>query len=120
MDTPPRNTPLPVGITLDQNMSLKTDSERKEMADKPFRPILGSVMWGQLATRPDLSFAVSLLSRFQVNPRIEHWKGLLHVIGYIKNTMDYRLTYSRDSELTPLAYVDANYRGCRDTRRSTS
>ena len=119
-DVPPRNTPLPVGIILDQNMSPKTDSERKEMANKPYRPVLGSVMWGQLATRPDLSFAVSLLSRFQADPGIEHWKGLLHVIGYIKNSMDYGLTYSRDADLTPLAYVDADYGGCRETRRSTS
>ncbi len=89
-----RNTPLPVGFLLDQHMSPKTDSERNEMANKPYRPVLGSVMWGQLATRPDLSFAVSLLSRFQANPRIEHWKGLLHVIGYIRNTIDYGLTYS--------------------------
>ena len=116
----PRNTPLPVGFTLEQAMSPKTDSERKEMADKPYRPVLGSVMWGQLATRPDLSFAVSLLSRFQADPGIEHWKGLLHVVGYIKNTMDYGLTYSRDADLTPLGYVDADYGGCRDTRRSTS
>ena len=119
-DITPRNTPLPIGITLDQNMSLKTESERKEMGDKPYRPVLGSVMWGQLATRPDLSFAVSLLSRFQADPGIEHWKALLHVVGYIKNTMDYGLTYSRDADLTPLAYVDANYGGCRDTCRSTS
>ena len=33
--------------------------------------------------------------------------------------MDYGLTYSHDGDLTPLAYVDADYRGCRDTRRST-
>jgi hypothetical protein len=45
-----RNVPLPVGIVLDQAMSPKTDSERKEMTDKPYRPVLGSVMWGQLAT----------------------------------------------------------------------
>ena len=50
----PRNTPLPTGIVLDTNMSPKTESEKKDMADKPYRPILGSVMWGQLATRPDL------------------------------------------------------------------
>jgi len=118
--TSPRNTPLPVGITLDHNMSPKTDSERAQMADKPYRPVLGSVMWGQLATRPDLSFAVSLLSRFQADPGIEHWNALMHVIGYIKNTMDYGLTYSRDADLTPLAYVDADYGGCRDTRRSTT
>ena len=116
----PRNTPLPTGIVLDNNMSPKTDSEKKDMATKQFRPILGSVMWGQLATRPDLSFAVSLLSRFQANPGIEHWNALMHVIGYIKNTIDYSLTYSQDADLSPLAFVDADYGECRDTRRSTS
>jgi hypothetical protein len=34
--------------------------------------------------------------------------------------MDYGITYFRDTELTPLAYVDSDYGGCRDTRRSTS
>jgi len=116
----PRNTPLPVGTILDQGMSPKTDFEKEQMVDKPYRSVLGSVMWGQLATHPDLSFAVSLLSRFQANPGIEHWKALMHVIGYIKNTIDYSLTYSRDGDLSPLAFVDADYGGCRDTRRSTS
>ena len=101
-------------------MSPKTDSERKEMADKPYQPVLGSIVWGQLATCPDLSFAVLLLSQFQANPGIEHWKSLLHIIGYIKNTMDYGLTYSCNAELTPVAYVDADYGGCCDTRCSTS
>ena len=57
----PRNTPLPAGLILDADMSPKTDSEKREMSDKPYRPILGTVMWGQLATRPDLSFSVSHL-----------------------------------------------------------
>jgi hypothetical protein len=116
----PRNTPLPVGIILDNNMSPKTESERFMMYDKPYRPILGSVMWGQLATRPDLAFSVSLLARFQSNPGIDHWNALLHVVGYIRNTIDYGLTYYRDSELSPTAFVDADYGGCKDTRRSTS
>ena len=116
----PRNTPLPVGIILDSEMSPKTDSERKQMYDKPYRAVLGSVMWGQLATRPDLAFSVSLLARFQANPGINHWNALMHVIGYIKNTISYGLTYSRDSDLSPTGFVDADYGGCRDTRRSTS
>ncbi len=68
----PRNTPLPVGIILDTNMSPNTDSKQQQMSTKPFWPVLGSIMWGQLATRPDLSYAVLLLSRFQANPGIEH------------------------------------------------
>ena len=34
--------------------------------------------------------------------------------------MDYGLTYSRHFDLSPTAFVDADYGGCRDTRRSTS
>src|SRR5260221_2404714 len=98
------NTPLPVGIMLDNNMSPKTESENNQMADKLYHPVLRSVMWGQLATHPDLSFAVSLLSRFQANPGIEHWNALIHVIGYIKNMIDYGLTYSRDADLLPIAF----------------
>jgi hypothetical protein len=120
MSIPPQNTPLLVGFIVDQNMSPKTDSETKEMGNKPYCSLLGSVMWGQLATQPDLSFAVSLLSWFQANPVIEHWKGLLHVVRYIKNTIDFGLTYSHDTNLTSLAYVNADYGGCHDTRRSTS
>jgi hypothetical protein len=116
----PRNTPLPTGITLDSNMSPKTESEKKEMVDKPYCPILGSVMWGQLSTRPDLAFTVSLLARFQANPKIDNWNALMHVIGYNKNTIDYGLTYSRDHDLSPTAFVDADYGGCKDTWRSTS
>jgi Reverse transcriptase (RNA-dependent DNA polymerase) len=49
-----RNTPLPVGIVLDANMSPQTDSERREMDDKPYRSILGTVMWDN--SQPDLTY----------------------------------------------------------------
>ena len=77
-------------------------------------------MWGQLATCPDLSFSVSLLACFQSNPGLNHWNALLHTVGYIKNTLDFRLSYSREYDLSPHAYVDADYGGFRDTCRSTS
>ena len=51
------------------------------------------------------------------------WQSLnapLHVIGFIKNMIDYGITYSQDAELSPIAFVDADYGGCRDTCWSTS
>ena len=42
----PRNVPLPVGLILENNMSPKTESEKQQMLDKQYRPILGSIMWG--------------------------------------------------------------------------
>jgi hypothetical protein len=77
-------------------------------------------MWSQLATCPNLSFSVLILAHFQANPGTEHWKALMHIIGYIKSTLDYGLTYSHDSDISPQAYVDADYGGCKDTHRSTS
>lgn len=44
----------------------------------------------------------------------------MHVIGYIKNTIDYGLTYTCGTGLSPYVFVDADYGGCKDTRRSTS
>ena len=44
----------------------------------------------------------------------------MHVIRYIKNTLNYRLTYSHDGNLSPHAFVDTDYGGCRDTCCSTS
>ena len=41
----PRNTPLSPRIILNSNMSPKMDSEKKAMDDKPYRSVLGSVMW---------------------------------------------------------------------------
>jgi len=38
-------------------------------------PVLRSIIWNQLATCPDLSFSVSLLSQFQADPGVEHWKA---------------------------------------------
>ncbi|KAF7353204.1 Gag-Pol polyprotein [Mycena sanguinolenta] len=116
----PRSTPLPVGIALDSSMCPSTPEEHAEMVGKPYRTLVGAVMWGQLATRPDLSFPVSILTRFQTNPGIEHWRALLHVLGYIRHTLDYALVYSRNGSLTPKGYGDADYAGCVDTRRSTS
>ena len=78
-------------------------------------------MWAQVAMYLDLSFVITLLTCFQSNPGPAHWKSLLHVLTYIKHTLDYCITYSQDSEesIKPIGYVDADYRGDLDTHRST-
>ena len=43
---------------------------------------------------------------------------MLHVLGYIKGTLNYRITYTRGSlgGLKPIEYVDSDYAGDSDTR----
>lgn len=90
------------------------------MADKPYREALGSIMYAQVCTRPDLSFAVATLSRFASNPGIAHWKALQHVLRYISATLEYKVRYGGEgcSSPTPVGYVDADFAGNLDTRRS--
>lgn len=63
-----------------------------------------------------------MLARFQSNPGPAHWHAMMHVLGYVKGTLGYHITYchKRDTGiLKPEGYVDADYRGDLDTRRST-
>jgi hypothetical protein len=46
------------------------------------------------ATRPDISFAMSKLSRFMSNPGIDHWHALERVMCYLCGIMSYRFHYS--------------------------
>ncbi len=77
-------------------------------------------MWEQLATRPDLSYAVSVLSRYQTNPGLEHWRALIHSYGYIRKTIKFGITFVDNAPLAPIVLVNTDYAGCKDTRRSTS
>jgi hypothetical protein len=95
------------------------------MKDKPFHPILGTIVWGSSGTRPDLLYACCALGHVQSNPGPEHWDILIGVLRYIKGTLDYGIRYTQsttgtDMTLKPDGYVDSDWAGCVDTRRSTS
>ncbi len=60
------------------------------------------------ATRPDISFAVSKLSRFTSNPGDDHWRALGRVMRYLKGTMDLGLHYTGYSAVLE-RYNDSNW-----------
>lgn len=115
-----KSTPLPSGTILSESDCAKTDEDHHFMNDKPYREALGSCMWAQVATRPDIAYALSVLARFQANPGPAHWKAMLHLLAYLKGTLSYKITYHRGASIDPIGFVDADYAGDVDTRRSTS
>src|SRR3954462_961932 len=46
-------------------------------------------------TRPDISFAVGLLSQFMQEPKVVHWQGVMRVLAYFKATPGKGLLYRR-------------------------
>ena len=61
-DSNPKSTLLPPGIDISDDLSPKTEEDRLFMTDKPYHSTLGGLMWAQVATRPDLSYAVNTLA----------------------------------------------------------
>ena len=114
--------------TLDPNSKLSkeqcpaTDEEKAQMRAYPYAQLVGSLMYLAIATRPDISYAVGLLGRFSSNLGLAHWKAAKHVLRYLKGTKDIKLTYAPDPSQSKLflSYCDADHRGDRDNKRSTS
>ena len=78
------------------------------MSKIPYRQAIGSLMWAAVATRPDISFAVSTLSQFLENPGGTHWTAAKRVFKYLKGTRDYKLTLGRNREGL-VGYTDADW-----------
>ncbi|XP_059598730.1 secreted RxLR effector protein 161-like [Vitis vinifera] len=88
------------------------------MKNIPYASAVGSLMYAQVCTRPDIAFAVGTLG--QSNPGIDHWKAAKKVIRYLQGTKDYELMYRRTSNLKVVGYSDSDIANCVDSRKSTS
>ena len=78
-----------------------------EMYDT-FRSVLGKCMWLSTSTRPDITFAVNKIARFASNPTKDHWNALVHLVRYIKGTVDLGLRF-KPGEFSVQGYTDADY-----------
>ena len=63
------------------------------MKNVPYASALGSIMYAQVCTRPDIAFATGLLGRYQSNLGYDHWVAAKKVMRYLKRTKDYMLIY---------------------------
>ena len=73
-----------------------------------FRKVLGKCMWLSTSTRPDITFAVNKIARFASKPTEDHYNALVHLVRYIKGTVDPGLRF-KTGEFTALGYTDADY-----------
>ena len=67
----------PVTLPLDPNHKLRKYQEGDNIADiSLYQQIIGSLMYLVIGTRPDLAFAISLLSQFSSKPTVEHFQNV--------------------------------------------
>ena len=76
-------------------------------------------MYVMLCTRPDICYAVGIVSRYQSNPGLDHWTAVKIVLKYLRRTRDYMLVYgAKDLILT--GYTDSDFQTDKDFRKSMS
>jgi hypothetical protein len=111
--------PFRHGVTLSRDQCPNTTDEIERMKQIPYASAVGSLMYAMLCTRPDICFAVGMVSRYQSNPGEDHWTAVKHILKYLKRTRDLMLVYQADS-LDPIGYTDSDFMSDRDSRKSTS
>jgi hypothetical protein len=80
---------------------------------------IDSLLYVQVYTRPDIAMVVGMLSRYQSNPRMKHWKATKKVMRYLQGTKDYGLTYRHTDHLEVVRYSDSDFVGWVDSGKST-
>ena len=86
---------------------------------KTYRSLAGALQY-LTVTRPDLAFAVQQACLHMHDPRAPHLALLKRILRYVRGTTTMGLYLRGSADLTVMAYSDADWAGCPDTRCSTS
>ncbi|KAL0536936.1 hypothetical protein IC582_025901 [Cucumis melo] len=84
-----------------------------------YRPLVGSLIY-LIVTRPDIAYAVHIVSQFMAAPRTIHFTAVLRILRYIKGTLGHGLQFSSQSSLVLYGFSDADWAGDPTDRRSTT
>jgi hypothetical protein len=107
------NTPMEV--------NLKLEPVQESYEDTRYRSLIGALLYISSGTRPDISYSVNYLSRFQNCHNVTHFKYALRILKYLYLSKDFKLIYNKDETSEILdCFVDADWAGDNVDRKSTS
>ena len=102
-------------------VSLRLEPAQVVPADVKYRNLIGALLYISSATRPDISYSVNYLSRFQNCYNETHYKYALRILKYLYLTKSIKLNYGKNKNSEILdCYVDADWAGDNLDRKSTS
>jgi hypothetical protein len=109
----------PISIPLEQNVKLRLDEGDLVEDTTMYRRIVGSLIYMTI-TRPDLSYAVGMVSQFMQTPRKPHLDAMRRILRYIKHTLHCGIFYEAKSQLQVHGYIDVDLASNVSDRRSTN
>jgi transposase InsO family protein len=117
----PVSTPMATGSTMTAADCPNTPDQIEEMRHVPFQSAVGALMYAMTATRPDIAYTVSRLSKFTNNYGPSHWAAVKRLLRYMHGTSNYRITYGAATDRDPrlVGFCDADW-GHNEGRKSIS
>ena len=113
--------PMSHGITLSKSQCPNTKDEREQMSKIPYASVIGSIMYVMLCTKPDVSYALSITSRYQSDPGESHWTNVKNILKYMRRSKDMFLVYGGlEDDLVINGYTDASFQSDKNDFRSQS
>lgn len=109
----------PIATPVDLNSKLEADEGDRIQDPTQYRKLAGALQYLTF-TRPDISYAVHQICLYMHDPRNPHLHALKRIIRYLQGTAGFGLQLQKGSVNSLVAYSDADWAGCPDTRRSTS
>ena len=110
---------MPVDTPIDPNKKLGDLKEGKLVDTLQYQQLVGRLIYLS-HTRPDIAFAVSMVSQFMHNPHEEHLNAVYRILRYLKSSPGKGLLFKKDSNRKVEAFTDADWAGSITDRKSTS
>ena len=98
---------------------LSTKDETPTIEKKKYISMIGGLQY-LIHTRTNIENVVEIVARFQVDPKEAHYAAVKRIFRYLKGTSEFGLCYEKSNDLTLSAYIDADWAGSMDGRKSTS
>jgi len=111
------STPIAPHFKLSAAQYPSIDQDIEYMSRVPYSSAVRSLMYAMVCSRPDLSYAMSLVSRYMSTPSKEHWRAVQWIFMYLRGTADSYLKFGR-TENRLIGYVDSHYAADLDKRKS--
>jgi hypothetical protein len=116
-DSNPAHTPLPLGA---ETHLVQYEEQASASEIKAYQQVIGSLLYVQIGTRPDISFTVSHLVQYASNPSPQHMRLAKYVLAYLNGTADLRLRYDGARGEGLHGYSDSSLGDQADDYHSTS
>jgi hypothetical protein len=108
------------GITLSKKQCPTDPNKQGRMRAITYASVIGSIMYAMICLRSDVSYALSVMSRYHSNYGEAHWTIVKNILKYLKRTKEVFLVFGGEEELVVKGYNDASFQTDADDSKSQS